>query len=146
MGIKAGFRAAREMCGLSQQDVADDLQVSLKSVKRWEREDLPQYAVPEYALRYMDEQLGVFRRGVEASIAMFEAAAEEAESTLGNAELDAVQLVYYRNQEQMRSDGNDTRRVGQVNAVSRAAAAILFDMGVDVTFCYPEDEDRIAPR
>ena len=33
---KANFRACRELVGLSQQDLAYEMDVLLKSVKRWE--------------------------------------------------------------------------------------------------------------
>lgn len=136
----------REMCGLSQQDVSDDLAVNIKTVKRWEREDLPQFTVPAHAMDYVTARLEEFMRDIEATMSLFELAEDDAESALENAELDAAQLVYYRNQEQLQAAGCETRRVGQVNAATRAAAAILLDMGVDVSFCYPEGEDRIAPR
>ena len=50
---KADFKALRETCGLSQQNVADALGVHLQTIKRWEKPSFP-YAVPDDAFDYLD--------------------------------------------------------------------------------------------
>ena len=125
---KAAFRAMREVCGLSQQDVADEAGVRVLSVKRWENPNepnMPPDDVWAFLLACRDEL-----------IATAKAMADSARDLPGNRAV----LTYYRDQAQLDavqlSTGND-RPVGFANAITRRAAALLEVSGFQVEFEYP---------
>ena len=46
---KADFRAQREQLGLTQQDVADALEINIKTVKSWEDPKQTRYRISKAA-------------------------------------------------------------------------------------------------
>lgn len=123
MRTKADFKAARESCGLTQQNVADACGVSVRAVKRWEK---PGWAEPpEDAWEYID---GMADLMVHEALLLVDRSLAAAEATgMG------VVLTYHR--DQATCDGP----LGFENAVKRMAARHLEVEGIDVSFRYPDD-------
>lgn len=127
---KASFRALREECGLSQQDVADEAGVRVLAVKRWENPREPNQPPDDvwaFLLACRDELVATAK-------AMADSARDLPDGP--------VTLAYYRDQAQLDSvqlaNGND-RPVGYANAITRRAAALLEASGRKVTYEYPAD-------
>lgn len=131
MGMSAEFRARRERCGLMQCDVADACGVNIKTVKRWEHPDWGEAPADAWA----------FLEAVETARRAVVKQAEEAALRYG--ERGAVQLTYYRTQEQYDEHGRDEGPFGVANANAIAVADRLESMGFDVGWAYPDDADNI---
>lgn len=131
MSISADFRARRERCGLTQQEMADAVGVRVLAVKKWERPGGP--VAPADAWEFL-EAVETARRAVVKQ-------AEEA--ALQFAERGAVQLTYYRTQEQFDEYGRDEGPFGVANANARAVADRLESMGFEIAWAYPDDPDNI---
>lgn len=133
----ANFRALREVCGVSQQQVADAMDVRSITVKRWEKGETP---VPDDALAWMRACAGEHTLGVRTEVGEIIAAAEPGE---------AVCLTYYRTQQQADMDaevtGCEAGPFQFVNAVRRSVGERLIDMGYLVSFRYP-DEERVEVK
>ena len=133
----ANFRALREICGVSQQQVADAMDVRVMTVKRWEKGETP---VPDDALEWMRECAAEHTLGVRTELGGLMADAEPGE---------AVCLTYYRTQEQADMDaevmGCEAGPYQFVNAVRRSVGERLPDMGYLVSFKYP-DEERVEVK
>lgn len=131
---KAAFRAIREECGMTQQDVAVELGYDPRSVKRWENEAATDYRAPEAAWAWL----------LACRDALYEEADHAVREVLRMHRGDApVALTYYRTQEQLDArqlDAERDRPVGYVNAVTRECARQLRDKHVDVVYAYPADE------
>ncbi|MDO4443866.1 MAG: helix-turn-helix transcriptional regulator [Slackia sp.] len=127
MGKSAEFRARREICGLTQGDVADACGVRLLTVKRWEK--LGEAEPPADAWEFLEgveaARRAVVRQAVEA------AAADKP---------GAVRLTYCRTQEQYDALGRGGGPVGVANANARAVADLLESMGIAVAWAYPDEE------
>lgn len=129
----AGLRALRELCGVTQQQMADALDVSVRAVKRWEADtrQVPE-GVSEWALMAASEH----DMAVEDIVDRVESGVPH-----GNH----VVLSYYRTQ--IQSDwiaslrGDEKAGPYQVlNAATRSAAEILKAKGYAVSFAYPDEE------
>lgn len=130
---KAAFRAAREMLGLTQSDVAEAADVTVKAVKFWERPDGPE--PPEDVVTWLEECLQMQKDVVEAGVS----AAVASTQPHGT-----VQITYYRTQEQYDRCGSSPGPVGMANANARLTAARLEWLGYEVGFAYPDDEDNVC--
>lgn len=130
---KAGFKALRERVGLSQQDVATELEVNVKTVKRWEQPQFP-YDAPEDAWELLEHALEVQKKQVEYAASVLKEQIDE----FGKMP-DQVTLTYYRDQAMHDRHGRESGSYGQANANARAAAAELERMGANVAFAYPGD-------
>lgn len=130
----ANFRALREICGVTQQQVADVLDVRALTVKRWEKGETP---VPDDALSYMRGAV------VEHTLAVREMVGEV---VAGAEPPSAVCLPYYRTQEQCdleaETAGTEAGPYQFENAIMRSAGERLTDMGYSVSYAYP-DEERV---
>lgn len=130
---KAAFKALREGCGLSQQDVADEAGVSLLSVKHWEnpkypnmpKEDVWEFLLACHAAMFADAQ----------NIA--DKIAESLASTKGARDL---RIDYCRDQSMLdeiqRGTGTD-EPVGYYNARMRLVGHLLDCADISYTFDYP---------
>lgn len=126
---KAAFRAVREECGLSQQDVADAAGVRVLAVKRWESPAVDGHRPPDDAW----EWLLAMRDGLRRE------AAEAAEATIAalrEAGEDEAVVMYYRSQGHLDSRAGEGRPYGYVNATSREAARIIEASGHAVAYRY----------
>jgi transcriptional regulator with XRE-family HTH domain len=129
---KANFRALRERVGMSQQDVADALGVSCRTVKRWEHE-ADRREPPADAVGLLTKQLDVQRQMVGTC----ERVTEEAGRMPS-----LVPITYYRDQSMYDEFGRDSGPFGVANANARAVAQELEALGCAVEFRYPcEDVD-----
>ena len=126
----ASFRALREMCGLTQQNVADALGVRALTVKRWERPGFPE--PPDDAWAYLNSMR-------DRMVEMAEFAADKAVELRDETGAGAIALTYFRDQSQYDEAGRDEGPVGFANAAARLTASHLEVEGVDVEFRYPDD-------
>lgn len=130
----AEFRAMRETLGLTRQDVADHVGVSLRSVKRWEdpaEENPPSEDAWELLYDTDDKRFETVRQALYA---------------VRQSGAKAVQLTYYRTQEQYDALGRDPDPYGVANANARAIAERLRDEGVEVEWAYPDEAENIYHR
>ena len=128
---KASFRALREMCGLSQQDVAIVADVNKLTVKRWENPGNG-WDPPDDVWAWLLSCAGLQSQTVDAAVSA-------AVANPGGA----VQITYYRTQEQYDELGRDEGPVGMANANSRLVAHRLMALGREVSFSYPDDPDNV---
>lgn len=134
MGVKAWFRATREMVGLSQQDVALAMGVSVRSVKRWENPEADGSSIPQEAVDWMGERLMEFGVAVDNALDVIDELPEG---------LERMQLTYYRDQAQHDIFGRGLANYAMVNAISRAVAAECMVEGIEVDWAYPTDPDKV---
>lgn len=134
----ANFRAMREICGVTQQQVADVLGVQIRTVKRWEKGEAP---APDDALAWLRECAVEHTLGVRTEVGEIMASAEQGE---------AICLTYYRTQGQADMDaelsGEKAGPYQFVNAVRRSVGERLTDMGYLVSFRYPDEERAEVKR
>lgn len=128
----ANYRALREICGVTQQQVADVLGVSVLTVKKWEK---GVNRVPDDALAFIREAAAEHTRAVRSEVA------EAASSAQPGS---ALCLTYYRTQEQADLEaglaGGTAGPYQFLNAVRRSVGERLIDMGYFVSFKYPDEE------
>lgn len=133
MKTKAAFRAIREECGYSQQDVADEADVRVLTVKKWESPSSDIKQPPDDVWRWLLSE----RQRQE------ETAHDLAEQAIAMAEQEdcggPIVIAYYRSQEELDAyqlpAGRD-EAVGWVNASSRLAADIIEQAGYEVQLAY----------
>lgn len=126
----AEVKALRESVGLSQADLADLAGVTVRSVRRWERDITPPEDVLELLERYVIRKA----KAVEAALGTVDRVAEQ----MGHAP-DLVPMTYYRSQAEYDELGRDPGPVGVANANARAVADALMARGVAVEFRYPDE-------
>lgn len=132
---KAAFRALRESCGMTQKNVADEADVAMFSVKRWENEDESSHQPPDDVWEWL----------VECHQSMIAEARESAEKVLALAEEERndgpIVIRYYRTQDALDAAqlpiGMD-RPVGYVNAIAMRAAEIIEDSGRETLLRYDD--------
>lgn len=126
----ANFRALRELCGVTQQQVADAMGVQIRTVKRWEKGVTP---VPDDALAWLRERVIGHTQSVRSEVARMASCAEPPA---------ALCLTYYRTQEQTDAEaelwGGESLPIGFVNAIYGLVGERLTDMGYLVSFKYPD--------
>lgn len=126
---KAAFRAFREECGLTQQDIADEAGVQILSVKRWEntKED---HQPPDDVWQWL-----LALRG-----AMYEDARQITKQIIESLPEGAKDLVldYYRTQEDLDSVQlpEDDEPVGYVNARTRLVGQMLDAKEIKYSYAY----------
>lgn len=133
---KATMRAIREDCGITQAELADEFDVLVRTVKRWENPAHPS-SVPD----------DVFEWLVTAHIDMHTRAIGIARSIAEEHGDGEIVLPYFRVQEDLDAvqlpSGQD-QPVGYFNATMRKIADILAEMGLSVSFGYG-DEATVVP-
>ena len=129
---KADFAALRETVGLTQANLADDLGVNPRSVRRWEQPGQEGYEPPAEAWEVLDRYADLRRQMVDHARETVMRAGER----MGGQPGQAV-LTYYRSQEQYDDLGRDEGWYGVANANARAVAAELAHYGVRACFRYP---------
>lgn len=135
---KARFKALRERVGMSQQNVADALGVSERTVKRWEHER-DRREPPADAVKLLEQRLETQRRMAEYLVNVCERVAEEQGIPVAAM---SVPITYYRDQAMYDRYGRDPGAFGIANANSRAVAQALEERGYAIEFRYPcEDVD-----
>ena len=126
----AEVKAMRESVGLSQADLAGLAGVTVRSVRRWERDITP----PEDVLGLLERYVIRKAKAVEAALETVDRVAEQ----MGRAP-DLVPMTYYRSQAEYDELGRDPGPVGVANANARAVADALMARGVAVEFRYPDE-------
>lgn len=129
---KADFAALRETVGLTQANLADDLGVNPRSVRRWEQPGQEGYEPPAEAWEVLDRYADLRRQMVDHARETVMQAGERMGGQPGQ-----VVLTYYRSQEQYDDLGRDEGWYGVANANARAVAAELAHYGVRACFRYP---------
>ena len=129
---KADFAALRETVGLTQANLADDLGVNPRSVRRWEQPGQEGYEPPAEAWEVLDRYADLRRQMVDHARETVMQAGERMGGQPGQ-----VVLTYYRSQEQYDDLGRDEGWYGVANANARAVASELAHYGVTVCFRYP---------
>lgn len=128
MSSKAEFRARREMLGLSQGDVAQMLNKSIKSIKRWENPTATEYPIPLYAFEMI---YALEERFDEMAEWMLNAFCEH-ENGDGRAA-----IAIYRDAQHLIEKGESELPYGMLNAISYEVARELEAEGITVSFYYP---------
>lgn len=123
------FRFRRDAIGLSQQDIADAVDVSRRTVKYWEQDA---YSVPEDAWEYLSHMEKVFQKGVTAGLLQV----AEVTKQLGTAP-NEVALTYFRSQEDYDRYGRDAGSFGFRNAMTREIARKLKERGQKIRVIDP---------
>lgn len=132
----ASFKAYREICGITQQQAADSCCVALITIKKWEKGER---SVPDDAASWIVDRYGEHLALVDDIVS------RSADLPEGSR----VAVSYYRNQEQAdieRPDAGERLPYQFCNAASRSAAEVLADMGMVVSFAYPDEERIYAGR
>lgn len=134
----ADFRACREYVGWTQQEVANNLEINVTTVKRWER-PLQPFDPPEFAWKWMDAELKAHDSEVDRVLDIVDRIEEHDGKTL-----DPVKLVMFHNRDghsRLRPDG---RSSGFHNAVQREVWQCLSDNGHNVEFIWASENDKEA--
>ena len=132
MTSKATLKAMREMCGLSQQDVADEVSVTVRSVKRWENPEAPQLP-PEDVVEFISHAFKLHFDAINQTLEVvkdFDKAVD-------------IQLTVYRNQAQYDAVGRDNGLYTVANANTYAVAQALINQGFSVSFAYPDELENV---
>lgn len=91
---KAYMRAVREICGLSQGDIAAEFDVNERSVRRWEHPDYSN--PPQDVLEWLATALEEHAKGVEEIVS---------DAIRGAKPNDTIILNWYRDQAQRDREG-----------------------------------------
>ncbi len=129
---KAALKATRERVGMTQQDLADELGVQVRSIKRWES-PASGYDAPQDAWDVLEKSMREHVAAVDEALDLVDGI----ESSHGKPA--RVVLTYYRDQAQYDERGRDEGKVGVVNARARAVADVLEDEGIEVEWRYPDE-------
>ena len=132
MTTKATLKAMREMCGLTQQDVARELGVTDRSVRRWENPEQP-HTPPQELIDFIADS---FR-------AHFDAISQTMDIVEDFDKAQNIQLTVYRNQAQYDTLGRDSGLYTVANANTYAVAQALTTQGYKVSFAYPDEAENI---
>ena len=133
MRSKAAFRATREMVGMTQAALADELGVEVRSVKRWESPSAPQVP-PHDAWAILDAALERQREVVMFALGKVHDVMDET----GGAP-QAVALPYWASAEDYLANSTDGM-LGvagdwrMANANARALACTLWADGLEVAW------------
>lgn len=119
----ADLKALRELCGLSQQQLADELGVDKRSVKRWESGT---HNAPQDAWDAIDRAMAMRDSALEDGYAVIDAPNRA----------NAVTLTYWRSQADYDEHGRDQGYYGVANANARAVADLLMQAGIECRFRY----------
>ena len=131
---KAALKALRETVGMMQRDLAEALDVDVRSVKRWESPATEGYQAPADAWLVLEEARETQRQQVAYALKVV----SEQAKALGH-EPGAIVLTYYRDQEQYDAGGRDSGPYGVANANARAVADALEREGYQVEWRYPDE-------
>lgn len=139
---KADLKAVRESIGISQIDLANEMRVTVRTIKRWEQ--IGWEEPPEELWELLDDMVYDHERSVDELVERTE---EEARRNAADAEAcgddpKVVYLAYYKNQKHYECfphQRGTTHTWG--NAIVRRAADILRLKGYRVFFYYPETGD-----
>lgn len=134
MRTKADFKALRELLGMSQQLLADLLNVRVLSVKRWENPGYD-WEAPEEAWKILDEYRAKQIEIIESAI---DKAHELEEITGGGQSPTTIHLTYWHNEEEYEDAHPGEGRFWQMaNANSRLLSYLLYMDYFNIEFDFP---------
>ena len=138
-GEKADLKAVREAIGINQIDLANMLDVTVRTIKRWEQigwEEPPDY-VWDLLQELVEDHERRVKELVEGTVASAAANAPARRAAGRNPWI--VELPYYKNQDHYEQFPHRKRsQHAWGNAISRRAADILRLRGYTVYFYYPQ--------
>lgn len=138
-GEKADLKAVREAIGINQIDLANMLDVTVRTIKRWEQ--IGWEEPPAKVWDLLQELVYDHERSVEELVENIEAAARRHAPARRAAGRDPwiVEVPYFKNQDHYEQFPHRKRsQHAWGNAISRRAADILRLKGYRVYFYYPE--------
>lgn len=130
---KAAFRALRDECGMTQQDIADEAGVNIRSVKRWESPSFPEIEPPDDIWAFVLAARGALHEDARSI------ADQIAESVRGIEGARDVTLDYYRTQSDLDAAQLGTgidEPVGYTNARMRIVGHLLDRAEIPHTYRY----------
>lgn len=129
MSTKAWVMAVREVCGISQEDLARGVNVQIRTVRRWET---PGEAEPPADVQaWLSDALAEHEQAVSELV---DEAVKSAKPGQG------IELEWYRNQTQRDFAGNPGSPYTFSNAIMRSAGERLGVLGFKVVYRYPDEE------
>lgn len=139
---KADLKAVRESIGINQIDLANIMNVTVRTIKRWEQ--IGWEEPPEELWELIEDLVYDHERSVAKLVEQAEADARRRapEREAAGRDPRVVELPYFKNQdhyEQFPHRKHSQHAWG--NAISRRAADILRMRGYRVFFYYPEPGD-----
>lgn len=141
MRSKSEFKALRETVGITQRRLADDLDVTVLTVKRWESPSHPQNA-PQSAWNLLDMLMERQDTAVRVALLEVDAVAEER-----GEQTEEVTLPYwssdsdYYQHHATRDHGDESW--SEVNATTRRIAVALRDRGIRVRWVDGKDSPTL---
>lgn len=125
---KTQFRAYREMVGMTQQDFAKEMGVTVESVKKWEN--------PKYSQVPPNDAWDILENAVDRQIKMIDFAIKKFESLKDEfEEKPGVMLPYWRTQEEFeKAHPNENGSFTMANANTRLVAFELTRRGYHINF------------
>jgi transcriptional regulator with XRE-family HTH domain len=137
---EAKFRLLREMMGLTQSDIANEFDVTITTVKRWERPDMP-YPIPDDVWSWVERAYA----GFNASAKAWSNKLIDAMDTHGR---DSAYVYIYRSQAQLDEARNApadryTASVGYVNALTREVYRICTEQGHTIDVAYHDQYEFV---
>ncbi len=133
----ATFRAIREQLGYSQDQLAIELDVSLRTIKRWESPagtEIPA-GVEQDLLKLKELQQSAVDTIVDQ--------VKQVEQNIGS-DAKTIQMTYYRNQLEYNALGRDKGSYTVANANSRLAGHELERLGYNVVYLYIDEGALIS--
>lgn len=137
---KAAFRALRESCGLTQQDLADAVGVHITSIKKWENPNSHLKEIPDDVWDFLVTE---FNSQAEEAERAFQALVKLIESN------EPIAVRYYRTQEELDDAQKDlglSRNFRCVNAITLKVVNKLKDVGIEFDIFYPDQMEIIEPQ
>lgn len=130
---KASFRALRDLCGITQGELAQVLGCDLKTVQRLENPTRSDMQPREEDWRALEQ----LRR---TQVAQLDYSMQVAERALDSGAKPHVDIPYFRTQAAYDAEGRDEGSFRLANRVAGEVAEALDEMGVEVTLFYAGEE------
>ena len=127
----ADFKAYRDFCGLTQQNIADLLGKSIKVIKQYEDGKIE---IPDEAWEIIDTAMQKRDSAMETAFHLI----DDIEKNKA-ADPKSITLTYWRDQLEYNQHGRDKGFYNQVNANARAVADVLRNVGFNIEFHYFDD-------
>lgn len=132
----ADMRAVRDIVGLRIEDLANDCNVAVRTLRNWEKKG-QDWFIPDDICVYLEKLLDNYNNGVNIALDQVSAIIETMEG-----ESSEIPLTYYQNQNQYDLYGRDKGNYRLFNAITRGVAEVLINDGYKVRFVYPEDRNK----
>jgi hypothetical protein len=132
----ADMRAVRDIVGLRIEDLANDCNIAVRTLRSWEKQG-QDWFIPDDICVYLEKLLDNYNNGVNIALDQVSAIIETMEGAPSE-----IPLTYYQNQNQYDLYGRDKGNYRLVNAITRGVAEVLINDGYNVRFVYPEDRNK----